>query len=493
MNHSTEADIRLKIGPVVERAEEIVQRVRAELPTHEGLGRAAGGVAKSAREAEHVARRLRRPWGLHRLPALFLAVALVALTAWLYYRFLHVSTLKIALPTRDAVELHERIDTPGRVKLQLVEVPGSRDSAKLLTAGEVDVAFVQGGIALPRDLPRLEVPETEVLLFFLRDGVQGIREVDEILTSEAGQGSHTVALDFLKLWGREGRVKFLHTWRELTANVDYKIPASVDAVFVVKDLTGELTREGVRRLDAAGFRLATPAAGARVSRLGYLRPREIPAGYLLADPEVPAEPVRTYGVAAYLVARRGLTPRLLGEAAHLLDTDTHTLTELGFEPNFSEAKDIVEGIEAFLGILVYLGLAFLALLGIEITTYRRRFNELDSLVSLISMHQSNKDVLGLTDSAKRQENLLYLGLCSDLLALISVIAGYYSPENPSLLYNKLLEIIHHRSSALKLNIQLKILHASIDLATPRPTDGATTEILPVLHSPAPSGMMMEAN
>jgi hypothetical protein len=493
MSHTPEADIRLKIGPVAERAEEVVRRVKAELPTHEGLGRAAGGVAKAAREAERVARRLRRPWGLHRLPALFLAGAIIALTGWLYYRFLHVSTLKIALPTRDAVELHERVDTPGRIKLQLVEVPGSRDSAKLLAAGEVDVAFVQGGIELPRDLPRLEVPETEVLLFFVREGVGGIGEVDQILTSEAGQGSHTVAQDFLKVWGREGQVEFLHTWRDFTADADYEIPASVDAVFVVKDLTGDLTREGVRRLHAAGFRLAAPAAGAGASRLGYLRPREIPPGYLLTDPEVPTEAVRTFGVSAYLVARRGLTPRLLAEAAHLLDTHPNTLTELGFEPNFRGAKEIVEGIEAFLGILVYLGLAFLALLGIEITTYRRRFNELDSLVSLISMHQSNKDVLGMTDPKTRQENLLYLGLCSDLLGLISVIAGYYSQENPSLLYNKLLEIIHHRSSALKLNIQLKILHASIDLSTPRPTDGTPAPPAALLQSAAPSDMMTEAN
>ena len=68
-----------------------------------------------------------------------------------------------------------------------------------------------------------------------------------------------------------------------------------------------------------------------------------------------------------------------------------------FEPTLGEASDMLQGLEAFLSVLVYIGLAFLALLGLEITTYRRRFNELNTLVSLISMHQSDKDVLGLAE------------------------------------------------------------------------------------------------
>ena len=83
------------------------------------------------------------------------------------------------------------------------------------------------------------------------------------------------------------------------------------------------------------------------------------------------------------------------------------------------------------------------------------------MISLISMHQSEKDVLGLTDDDRRSENLLYLRICSDLLGLISVISGYYTQENSSLLYSNLLQIIHHRCNGLKLNIQTKILHAPI--------------------------------
>ena len=50
-------------------------------------------------------------------------------------------------------------------------------------------------------------------------------------------------------------------------------------------------------------------------------------------------------------------------------------------------------------------------------------------------------------------------LCSDLLGQISMISGYYTQENSSLLFNNLSEVIHQRCDGLKINIQLKILHA----------------------------------
>jgi hypothetical protein len=79
------------------------------------------------------------------------------------------------------------------------------------------------------------------------------------------------------------------------------------------------------------------------------------------------------------------------------------------------------------------------------------------------MLQSNKDVLGLSDSGKKAENLLYLSLVSDLLGVISMISSYYTQENSSLLFNNLSEVIHQRCDGLKINIQLKILHATVQV------------------------------
>ena len=455
--------LRLEIDPVVGNAESIVDRIRHELPDHPGLMRAAEGVAEAAREAKHVARVLRRPWGLHRLPAFFLAAALLLLVSWTYWQFFHVSTLTIAVPDRDAVELRRRLAAGDRVRFRALSTNGSRENVDMLEEGAADLAFVQGGVPFADDLPRLRIPESELVLFFVRQNCEHPTQVRRVLTSVQGQGSHTVALEFTHIWGTDNQVQFVHDWTRLTADDSYDVPADVDAVFVIKDPADERTIRAVGRLTEAGFRLTSPDLGARSESLDYLQVAEIPRAYFGWQPPIPQQPVATYSVATFLVARRGLTPRLLAGAAHLLDNRAATLRDAGFEPTFGEASDVLQGLEAFLGILVYLGLAFLALLGLEVVSYRRRFHELNTLISLISIHQSEKDVLGLADTARQRENVLYLRICSDLLGLISVISGYYTQENSSLLYSNLLEIIHHRCSGLKLNIQTKILHAAITL------------------------------
>ena len=474
-------ELRLEIDPVIQRAEHLAEQVQRDLPSHSGIIRAARGIADAAHEAKRIARALRRPWGLHRLPAAFAAVALLLFGGWIYWNFFHVATLRIALPKEDAIQLRERLAHEGRVRLETITTEGSRENVQLLSENKIDLAFVQGGIPLPDDLPRRQNPSPELVLYFVRQGVQHPGQVRRILTSAEGQGSHTVAQRFAQMWEIDGQLRFAHDWRQFSADASYQIPADIDAVFVIKDLAEHQSLEAVERLAAAGFRVTSPNIGAHAVALDYLRPAEIPAGYLHQEPPVPDQAVATYSVATYLVARPGLTPRLLAAAAHLLDPDPNTLSERGVEVTMGDASEMLQGLEAFLGILVYIGLAFLALLGLEVTSYRRRFHELNTLISLISMHQSDKDVLGLTCDEKRRENLLYLSLCGDLLGLISVIGSYYSQENSSLLYSNLLDIIYERADRLKLNIQSKIMHASI--AIPPPPAAPPPEAAPAEKSP----------
>jgi hypothetical protein len=175
---------------------------------------------------------------------------------------------------------------------------------------------------------------------------------------------------------------------------------------------------------------------------------------------VPAEAVNTYSVTTWLVAREGLTPALLTQAARVIDAHPGSIAERSFHLSSSEASELFQGIDAFFSVLVNIGLAFLALLGLDVLAYRKQFHELNSLVSLLSMLQSNKDVLGAPANV-RAENQLYLGLCSDFLSLISAISGYYTQENSSLLFNNLSEVVHERCASLKINIQLKLLHAVV--------------------------------
>jgi hypothetical protein len=455
--------VRLKIEPVVGVAESLAERVRRELPTHDGLATAANGVATAARQAERVSQSMKSVFSLHRLPAAFLAAALVCLAIWIYWRFFYVATLTLALPDRDASQLRDRVAGPQQVEFRWVLVPGSHEAVEKVAAGEVDLAFVQGGLEIPRDLPRLETPSPELVLWLTRGSDSEPGQVTKILTSLAGEGSHSVAQAFLAAGLIRGQVEFVHDWRRLTTESDYQTAEDVGAVFVVKDPADEKTIAGVEKLLAAGFQLQSPEIGARASKLDFLKAATIPKGYLQPDPPVPDVPVPTYSVTTFIVARRNLTPRLLAHAAHVLDAGPATIAEKQFDPTTANASEMFQGIEAFMGIIVNIGFAFLALLGLDVMTYRKQFHELNSLVSLLSMLQSNKDVLGLADSGQKAENLLYLGLVSDLLGVISMISSYYTQENSSLLFNNLSEVIHQRCDGLKINIQLKILHATVVL------------------------------
>lgn len=450
--------LRLEIGPVVDRAEELVGDVAKNLATHQGLARAARGVATAARTAEQVSNRLRRPLGLHRLPAAFLLVSVAVFVIWIYWQFFHTSKLVIAVSARDAVQLKRNVDR--RVQIVPLETVGSRESIARLQSGAAHLAFVQGGVELPGDLLRTELESSELVLFFLREGVEDFSEIRKILTSSQGQGSHSLAQAFARIWAIEEHVEYVHQWRTFTDDDGYTIADDVDALLVVKDPMSSKVAGTAARLRDAGFRLVYPDIGAMSLRLPYLSEAEIRPGYLDPLINIPDGPVKTYGVATYLVARPDLTPRQMAAAGRLLTatTDRFAVTELTMD----KASEVAQGIEAVLGILVYIGLAFLTLLGVEILTYRRHFNELNSLVSLISMHQSSKDVIDAV-AQERADHVAYLRVCSDLLGLIAVITGYYTQENSSLLYNRLLETIHERCNGLKINIQLKILHGMIDL------------------------------
>jgi hypothetical protein len=466
----------LEIAPIVAQAEEIHTRVTRELPTHPGLARLAWAVARAAEESARISTSLRRPWGWHRLPAIFLGLALLLLLWWLYNEFGRTTTLTVALPDRDAHRLRDQIRGDRRLRFRLQTVSDSRDSIRQVDAGVVDLGYVQGGIALPADLPRVAAPDPEVILWYVRRG-RSHDEIRTILTSTRDAGSHSVAQQLFPVWWPGRKVDYIHDWRELSQNERFAIPELVDAVFVVKDPEEEETLRAVARLAESGFELVSLDLGARERRFDYLVPHPIRPGYLQSHPAVPEKTISTYQVTTWLVGRRGLTPARLHTAGDLLHPETPLLKTDGLAQGFSDASELFQGIEAFLGILINIGLAFLALLGWEMLAYRRQFHDLNSLISLISVHQSSKDVLGVQDSQLVRENLAYLSYCSDLLGLISMIAGFSTQENSSLMFNTLPEIIHSRCDGLKINIQLKILHATI------PTEAAGGSIIRVSSTP----------
>ncbi len=455
----------LQIGPVIEQAEAIAKRVEQELPTHAGLLSTARRTAQAARQAQALHLRLNRLFGLHRLPAVFLLFAVGLIVFWAWWHFFHTSTITVAISESDAVEIGQQLDR--RIQFVHFTTPGSRESLARLQEGKADMAFVQGGVPIPTELPRIELPDQELLLFFVRARIQRPSDIRVILTSSEGQGSHSLARQFARYWRIDGSVRYVHDWKSIVDNPAWPIPPEVDAVFVVKDPLDRRLAPIPKRLVDVGFRMEPADLGAAALDMSCLTPLQLGPGGVDPANAIPPQGLTTYSVKTYLVARPDLSPQQMAAARRLVDPRANVIEAADPMSSIDAASGLLQGVEAFLGILVYIGLAFVALLGLDVVLYRQRFHELNSLISLVSMHQSSKDVLG-SDPAAKAHDIKYLSSCSDVLGLISAITGYYAQENSSLLYNKLLEIIPQRADALKLNIQLKILHALIELPTPSP-------------------------
>lgn len=457
--------LEISIDGIIEAAQRIQGRVANQLPGHSGLAGAIDHVVGAAQTARDLTVKMKRPFSLHRMPIYFLGLALLLLCFWLYWSFVHESTLTIAMAQRDTQDVQRVLAKSGRVRLQPIYVRGSKEAVTLVQSGQVDLAVVEGGIAIPDELPRMRTPSDEWVLWLTRDPDAPLSDIRRVITSLEGAGSHAVAKIFFESWGRSD-IAYSHTWADWTerrppTQAAGQSELEADAVFVVKDTSDAATIQGIRNLVANGFHLRSPSLGAQAEDLAFLKPAKMEPGYLWQNPNLPIEPIATYVIPSYLVARSNLTPRLMGLAGHLFDSEFNDIHDNEFAATAKDASEVFQGVDAFLGILINIGLAFLALVGLDMLTYRKRFHELNSLVSLLSMLQSNKDVLGESDPSKLRENLLYLSSVSDVLSIISAISGYYTQQNSSLLFNNLSQIVHERCDNLKLNIQMKILHAGI--------------------------------
>ena len=318
--------LRLEIDPVIERAEQAVTYVASELPLNKGLARAARGVTEAAYEAKRVSRRLGKLIGLHRLPALFLIISLCGLSFWTYWHFFHSSRLRVAVSERDAVQLKRKVGK--RVHIEPVETVGSRVSIAKLSSGEVDLAFIQGGVEIPDEFPRSTLEQSEFVLFYLRKGIESPSEIRRVLTSSENQGSHSLALKFMKFWGVDEQVSFLHDWRVFTEQLDYQIPSDVDAVFVVKDPMNPKLAGTSARLAGQQFRIVSPDIGAMAMRLDFLDEVELRSGYLDPITGIPNQAFTTYSVSTFLVARSGLTLSNLQQHTSCFITPASSLTLL---------------------------------------------------------------------------------------------------------------------------------------------------------------------
>ena len=323
------------------------------------------------------------------------------------------------------------------------------------------MAVIQGGIQIPGDFLVLGTVRKEHVLFFASETLTPEGEIPRVITFNEGQGSHVLGKIFLERWGYKD-VYWLHSWGRIATDPDYAIPSDVDAVFVVVDPADPAVQRGIQRVAGAGFQLQDSNIGVYANHLGYLEPIDLDRGYYnLSNPAVPdADKLQTYSVDNYLVAAEPATSQQLLTASQAFQLNPSN-AELSTSMLHSSGESLMADLANILTAAVNLAIIIATLFGIEILLHRRYIHELNSLISRISLLQAELGLIGVKDTDRETAIVLALDAYADLLGLISTIAGYYGEANSALMFNGLTGSIHRRANELKLNIQLKLLHASV--------------------------------
>jgi hypothetical protein len=217
------------------------------------------------------------------------------------------------------------------------------------------------------------------------------------------------------------------------------------------------------------------------------------AGELLAVAKAAA--VRAESIRRPNVPLRLAVATLLVAAAVLIVTMSRSLR---IHADLREALNLVQFVEAGLGTLVFVGIAVLFLVSLELRWKRRRalaaIHELRAIAHVIDMHQVAKDPEGFRrrgpllspspDPTTRTTFELnrYLSYCNELLAIVSKLAALYVqnfPDPPTL---SAVDQIEALCSGLAHKVSQKMLALERVFAEP-PT--GPTEVPATAPDPAP--------
>ncbi len=211
------------------------------------------------------------------------------------------------------------------ITLEVVSTAGSVENLALLSGGEVDVAFVQGGITPPPDkqLQALASLYFEPLWLFYRDeiAVSQLSDLGErrLAVGREGSGTRPVALQLLADNGIGGQNSSLLPLTGSEA-ADGLRNGSVDALFMVTSPRSPQVRELLETPGISLFSFHRADGYRRIHR--YLSDVSLPAGVIDMEHNIPARPITLLAPAATLVVRNDFHPAL---ATLLLQaaTDSH--------------------------------------------------------------------------------------------------------------------------------------------------------------------------
>ena len=204
------------------------------------------------------------------------------------------------------------------VKLKILPSQGSLENLKRLSdaGADVDVGFVQGGIAALGDANNLEslgsVFYVPVLVFYRApQPIKLLSELDgkRIAIGREGSGARVLAETLLKANGIEAGGKAKLVALEGRSAQDALVKGRVDAAFVMGDSATTATMRDL--IHTPGVRLYDFVQGdAYVGRFRYLTKLVLPPGSLDLGHNTPAQALTLVAPTVELVARPGLHPAL---------------------------------------------------------------------------------------------------------------------------------------------------------------------------------------
>jgi len=201
------------------------------------------------------------------------------------------------------------------VEVDLVETAGSEENLQRLAAGEVDAAFVQGGLPGNEAFDELRSLGSlfyePVWVFYggstLEDGILAALAGESVAVGEPGSGARALALGLLRESGQADAVRTVDLGGDEAAQalLDGRIRA---AIFVASPTAPLLTR----LVDAPDLTLMDLSrAEAYSRRLGFLSSLILPRGVLDLARDLPPKDIHLIAATANLVVRQDLHPALI--------------------------------------------------------------------------------------------------------------------------------------------------------------------------------------
>ena len=219
---------------------------------------------------------------------------------------------------RVIAERYRSILARNGIRLEIIPSDGSLQNLERLIdpKGEVDVGFVQGGVAAAQDISNVVslgsvFYQPVAILYRAARPIALLSELSgkRVAIGPEGSGTRFLSLALLKANGIEpkGPTKLLDLAGDEAA--DALMKGQVDAAFLTGDSAAGRTIGKLLR--AKGIRLFDfPQADAYLRRFRYLSRLEVPAGSFDLGENLPAKPLVMLAPTVELVARADLHPAL---------------------------------------------------------------------------------------------------------------------------------------------------------------------------------------